>query len=293
MDMKLYGAIVVYNEEPIVKYIMPYLTRYGFDKLYIYDDGCTDNTIDLIKSYNCDYIEFRDFSKYLEMNNGEFDLAKANVYADLFFAGKNESIKTGEDVWVYHSDFDEVIFNFNTCSNKNGSIKEYIDFIFKRFEANYYAGRTVNIIKGKESTSELAHTFKDTKCFYWNYWGQKVFLLKCNDFSTENFVFGSGNHFLALNLEKGKKAINIYECGGVYSFHFKYFTYEYYEYKNKNSSVRNVCPFLYLEDSEAIKEHYIRETGCKFPLEMFFALSGFFVNNPLPTINYGNFKRTF
>lgn len=277
--MKLYGAIVVYNEEPIVKYVMPYLIRYGFDKLFIYNDGSTDNTIDLIKSYNCDFIEFKDFSIYKDKVIKEcFDYAKACVFADLFLMGKNISKSCGEDIWVYHSDFDEILFNAS-----GDSIKEHIAQL-DNFGFNYFAGRMINLVKGDDSFEELPHTFTNTKCFYWNYYGQKSFLLKCNDFTEYNYLFGNGNHVIQLQLEDGKVLSNLYEFGEFYCFHLKYFTYDYFLYKNIKNYKKNINYILYSENEKIIKEKYKCETSQKFPIEIFYALNGFFIKNDLPIL---------
>lgn len=280
--MKLYGAIVVYNEEPIVKYVMPYLMRYGFDKLYIYDDGSTDGTIDLIKSYNCDFIEFRDFSAYREMDK-MFDMCKAQMYIDLFLDGKKESEETGDDVWVYHSDFDEVLFYYD----EELTLKSFIENNFD-FHCNYYCNRMVNLICGDdcvdmEKEGKLPHMAQGTKCFYWNYWGQKVVLLKCNDFKRTNLRFGCGNHFLNICVEDGKEPKNLENVKLVYSFHLKYFNYEYYAYKNNKNKGRGL---FYYDGCEYLKKSYENKISVSFPIEMFYALYGFF-NNELPRFEWG------
>jgi hypothetical protein len=58
-NIKLYGMTLTYNESKMIPYIMPYYERLGFDKLVIYDNESTDNTVDLLKKYP--FVEIRTF----------------------------------------------------------------------------------------------------------------------------------------------------------------------------------------------------------------------------------------
>lgn len=100
--MKIGGVTLCFNESNMVKYVMPYWERIAIDKLIVYDNMSTDNTVELLSKYP--FVEVRTFD-----TGGKFDDATNSRL-------KNETIlelkSEGYD-WVYAGDFDEVIYSLN------------------------------------------------------------------------------------------------------------------------------------------------------------------------------------
>ena len=64
--MKIAGVTLCFNESNMVKYVMPYWERIGIDKLIVYDNMSTDNTVELLSKYP--FVEVRTFD-----TGGKFD----------------------------------------------------------------------------------------------------------------------------------------------------------------------------------------------------------------------------
>ena len=64
--MKIGGVTICFNEEKMVKYVMPYWERIGIDKLIVWDNLSTDNTVEELKKWP--FVEVRSFD-----TNGRFD----------------------------------------------------------------------------------------------------------------------------------------------------------------------------------------------------------------------------
>ena len=100
--MKIAGVTLCFNESKMVKYVMPYWERMKIDKLIVYDNMSTDNTVELLKEYP--FVEVRTFD-----TGGKFDDAmNSKVKSDTV----KELKEAGYD-WVCATDFDEVIYSFN------------------------------------------------------------------------------------------------------------------------------------------------------------------------------------
>lgn len=100
--MKIAGVTLCFNESKMVKYVMPYWERMKIDKLIVYDNMSTDNTVELLKEYP--FVEVRTFD-----TNGKFDDGMNSRV-------KNETIEELKEAgydWIYSGDFDEVIYSFN------------------------------------------------------------------------------------------------------------------------------------------------------------------------------------
>ena len=100
--MKIAGVTLCFNESKMVKYVMPYWERMKIDKLIVYDNMSTDNTVELLKEYP--FVEVRTFD-----TNGKFDDGMNSKV-------KNETIEELKEAgydWIYSGDFDEVIYSFN------------------------------------------------------------------------------------------------------------------------------------------------------------------------------------
>ena len=47
--MKIFGFTCTYNEEDYIPYVMPYVEAFGYDKFFVYDNGSTDSTVEILK----------------------------------------------------------------------------------------------------------------------------------------------------------------------------------------------------------------------------------------------------
>lgn len=119
--MKIIGITTTYNVSEKIPYVMPYYERMEIDKLIVYDNGSTDNTIELLSRYP--FIEIR----YFDTNNSFDDNAileiKNTVWRDYI----------DEYDWCIVCDFDEVLYskrNFKeVLQEKSMEGKTYLDKI--------------------------------------------------------------------------------------------------------------------------------------------------------------------
>lgn len=216
-NIKLYGMTLVYNESKMIPYIMPYYERLGFDKLVIYDNESTDNSVELLKQYP--FVEIRTFKTNGKNNRIQSEL-KSNFYKE-FIDSKN--------TWLYISDFDEVIYY-------NGNFKDYLQK--KNNEGYTCLNQTMfellsdvfpNISDGK-----LIHE----KCKFGNIWndvsgGAKMTLFKVDNI--KNMQYSPGAHTVNVQAKSECKSLNHQE---IKSFHIKYIDYNYCFEKTKNASSR-------------------------------------------------------
>lgn len=256
--MKIIGAIFCGDELPLIKYVMPYIINFGFDKLYIYSNS-TDGSSEAIEKYNLDFIEIRRFEAFS-------DYFKAETYINLFFELKKESIETNEEIWFYKSDFDEVVFTPQEPSLKN--VINGFDF-YK--ECNYYANKMTNLVYKPSSQiglssameiekTEFCHALSYIYGFSWPYYGTKVTFFRVNDFKITNCFFSAGEHILSVQLEDGKTEKNLADIGLYYSFHLKYLTEEIFLERSKKWD----------KTVDVSKSAYRKATSCIFPLSHLF-----------------------
>ena len=98
-EVKLYGVTLTYNESKMIPYVMPYYERLGIDKLIVYDNQSTDNTVELLKKYP--FVEVRTFKSNDSFNDKTHVDLKTKAYKE--FVGKGAR-------WMIVTDFDEVIY---------------------------------------------------------------------------------------------------------------------------------------------------------------------------------------
>lgn len=274
--MKLVGATCLGNEKLLIKYVMPYIIRNGYDKFIIFDDS-DDGSIDDIKSYNLNFIEIRKFEhsdecpeKYIDY---KFDWEKCGIFIDVFYELKRESIETGEEIWYNFMDFDEVIF----CIY---GLKKFITTHYASdYGFNYYANKLINLTyKGNDSIdaelinnkSKFVHSLNNIEGCAWPFWGTKTTVIKVNDFRyNEGFMIGFGGHVINIEKEENVVPRNLAELGFLYSFHLSNLTREISINKSLNHKKRNTCP-LYTDDIEELNYLYDANTSLSFPLKYVF-----------------------
>ena len=215
--MKLFGYTFTLNEEHMIKYVLPYLDRMGYDKLVVYDSGSTDRTVEILSKVP--YIEIRD----IRCEEGVFDTVKMNKQIECFNECKKYSEENGgEDVWMTFTDFDEVIFSTNSI------FKTTKDMLFFRtgiegVNYNYFCDRMPYLFyEGSEYDIKkpIHYYLPYIRCSNWYSYGSKVTMIKVNDFKLEWVVVG--NHSLTVSKLNDKDAINLLNSGLFYGFHLKY-----------------------------------------------------------------------
>ena len=193
---------LTYNESKMIPFIMPYYERLGFDKLVVYDNESTDNTIELLKQYP--FVEIRTFKTKGKNNRVQSEL-KTNFV---------KKYQKQTDVWLYISDFDEVIYY-------NGDFKKYLQE--KDSQGYTYLNQImIELITDKfpnnlaHENCEIGHIWKDISG------GAKMTLFKPN--KIKNIKYGIGAHTVEVSSQSLFKSLNHQE---IKSFHIKYIDYNY------------------------------------------------------------------
>lgn len=198
--MKLIGMTLTYNESKMIPYVMPYYERLGFDKLYVYDNESTDNTIELLKQYP--FIEIKTFK-----TNGKNNRIQSELKTQ--FAKKYQN---QEDIWLYISDFDEVIYY-------NGDFKKYLQ---EKDQQGYtYLNQTMIEPISNKFPNSLIH--ENCKIGHiWKNEGSKMTLF--NPSKIKIVSYGPGAHYVNISSKSILKNLNHLE---LKSFHIKYIDYDY------------------------------------------------------------------
>lgn len=229
--MKFFGYTCTYNNEKIVKYVMAYVERIGYDKFIVYDNGSTDNTVELLSKYP--FVEIRTYGDKESFNESE----RNNLNVQSIKECWDYIIQHDDElVWMSWTDFDEVIY--------------FSDFLSLRFILddyhkngyNVYEKRLINIFP-KSGTSfdftslygGMVHTSENAMCSVWNMSGRKPLLIAVNDF--EKAYVTNGHHYIELK-PIDNKSINFINDNRFHSFHLKYVDKEYTDEENKTFQER-------------------------------------------------------
>lgn len=205
--MKLAGVILCHNESKMIKYVMPYWERIKIDKLIVYDNMSTDDSVEQLKKYP--FVEIRQFD-----TNGKFcDTTNARLKSDTSLELKN----TGYD-WVFVGDFDEVVYCYNP--NFREELKKIENLggdIFNRDMVHPFCIEPFEFDTNKLIHEQMTHfiTWHDASR---KWGGSKVLLHKTENINTIRFAHGA--HSCSITHDKNKSLINF---GYPFiSFHLKY-----------------------------------------------------------------------
>ena len=259
-DIKLIGATCVYNEEAMIPFVMPYLEKMGYDKFVVYDDGCTDNTIEILKQYP--FIEIRG-KMVAEVDS--FERRKLLAMTEVLNECIDMTVKNKEHVWFSFTDFDEVVY----CQrDREATVKDFLGFMTEK-GFNYYDGRMLHLTwDGSGEKVGLPHTWEGVRGSWWMMEGRKVLLIDISQFAVFNTF--CGNHHMGVKTRGNVKLMNLADEGDFNSFHFKYF-YKTLEKRDKEVQ-------LVADANEATKN--VRD--CSFPLSDYFLMKGFFAQKTPP-----------
>lgn len=215
--VKLYGVTITYNEESMIPYVMPYYERLGYDKLVVYDNESTDNTVKLLKKYP--FVEVRTFSTDGKLN----DDTNRNIKSDFWKEFKSQFDKYS--VWITATDFDEVLY----C---NGNIKD----ILKQCDVekkNTYNKNILQILCDKfPPKDKLAHEYTD-KAIIDNVNWKKMLLFNANTLRTLRYSVGA--HRCTQTRDIPTSYLN---GKPIFAFHLKYIDYDYNQKKYKHYAGR-------------------------------------------------------
>ena len=214
--MKLYGVTFTYNESTMIPYVMKYLERMGFDKLIVYDNQSSDNTVELLKKYP--FVEIRTLNTGGSKSNQMIIDVKNRVWKEF----KNE-----KDAWMFVSDFDEVIYY-------PGRLKEYLEE--KAKDGYNYLNQEMfeTICEHFPDKNKFVHESCDGGVF-WGLNGCKMTLFKLDTF--KSITYTPGAHIANVVLNDGKELKSLNE-GVIKSFHLKWIDREFCLFKKNLAQKR-------------------------------------------------------
>ena len=189
-------------------YAMKYLEHMRFDKLIVYDNQSSDNTVELLKKYN--FVEVRTLNTGGEKSNQKITDIKNSVWKEF---------KDEENAWMFVSDFDEVIYY-------DGDLKEYLE---EKSEEGYnYLNQDMIETVCEHFPNKERYVHEDCDGgYFWgntNEGGCKMTLFKLDTFSKINYIAGAHRVTVTLNSNKVLKSLNDLE---IKSFHLKNIDFEY------------------------------------------------------------------
>ena len=107
-DIKIIGVTVTYNSAERIPYVMPYYERMKIDKLVVYDNDSTDNTVELLSRYP--FVEIRSYHTE-RYDEGQILKFKTDIQ-DEFKGQYDWCISTYfDEVFYSERDFREVLFD--------------------------------------------------------------------------------------------------------------------------------------------------------------------------------------
>lgn len=202
--MKLFGVTFTYNESIMIPYVMKYLEHMGFNKLIVYDNQSTDNTVKLLKQYK--FVEVRTLDTGGKKSNSEIVNVKNKVWKEF---------RHEKDAWMFVSDFDEVLYY-------PGSLKEYLEQKSKEGYNCLNQEMMETVCEHFPDKSKFVHEVCDGGTF-WDH-GCKMTLFKVGEFDTIKYAPGAHSVEVTLNNGKKLKSLNDKE---IKSFHLKWIDYKF------------------------------------------------------------------
>lgn len=260
--MKLYGFTFLRNESKMLPYVKPYWDAMGYDKLVVYDNESTDNSVELLKQIP--YVEVRSFHTDTFSEKKIIDL-KLGFYAEVY----QEYVETKEDIWVSFCDFDEVLFfdGIGRCSGKGVLEGNRINYY------NCFDGKMIELLCDENTVpnkGKMAHTWKNIRGKYWHVYGNKPLLIKISDFPY--IVFSWGNHEVGYTIKDGVELRHLQETGYVYGFHLKWIDMDLLKERSLDMLKRNTT----VKFTPEMIDRYYEESllPLSFPLKDYFLLEG-------------------
>lgn len=224
--MKLYGVTTTYNCEKMVPFVMKYYEEWGYDKVIIYDNESTDNTVELLKQYP--FVEIRTFKNLFQITDSdEFEEAKRGVLItglqDLYREHTSETNGYVEGIteiaWISITDFDEVLYFSSGYSNIAGKL-HFLNMITS-YGYNIINENMLNLYSDVMPPNKNEFLHKQIKvCNYPGpYRWRKPLLFRLDNMNKVNFTYGQHVGFFSFFNEKPKSLSN---TKYLHVFHLKY-----------------------------------------------------------------------
>lgn len=206
--MRINLTTICWNEEHILPHFLEHYFSQGVDHITVYDNGSTDQSIDICKKYG-DKVTVIQY----DSNN--------QIRDDIYLQIKNEAWKKTPGDWNIVVDCDEFLMTHEKYSKKQQPLKNQLQ-TFKR------KGNLLPRVIGVNVVSEdikKADELTD-KMFVLD----QAFNKRCVFTPKLVPIFKTGCHNFSLNTQMNKKdlekAINNDECDPLFLFHYKYINVE-------------------------------------------------------------------
>lgn len=200
--IKIIGFTFTHNEERIVPSVMQYWERLGVDKLIVFDNLSTDNTVKMLRKYP--FVEVAKFDTDGHFNEMYLTWLRNNVWKDI----------SGVD-WVIIADFDEVPY----CET---DVREYLD----EYDANIIRTHQYNIIREDfPKEGELVHLQEGNRFNSQGIRMEKIHTFKPSELKEINYELGM--HYTHPLPKEGFDIRYTEYPQKLYFFHLKYLGKEY------------------------------------------------------------------
>lgn len=254
--MVVHGHLLCRNEIELVPFVMDYWKRLGVDRLFVWDNGSTDGTIEALKAY--DFVTIIPFASEGGYNDEYLLTTVRNL-------GWKRMSKDVAD-WVIVSDFDEVPYFIGRNDKKDPSFKvsnyeDFPDFDGETFRdwLEFLDDEKVSIVRTRmhqlirkdfpEYKPELMHTYEGGRYYDENHRFDKTLLFNCKKVEETNYQLGAHDaQFIARGL--------FMEYPSEYCmFHLKYLGEDYVINKSKRL-YDNLRPDI--KEGNVIDSHYLK-----------------------------------
>lgn len=206
--MKINLTTICWNEEYILPHFLEHYFSQGVDHITVYDNGSTDQSIDICKSYG-DKVTVIQY----DSNN--------QIRDDIYLQIKNEAWKINPSDWHIVVDCDEFLVVHEKYSKKPQALKNQLK-TFKR------KGNLLPRVIGVNVVSENIE--KADEMYDKMYVLDQAFNKRCVFTPELAPIFKTGCHNFSLNTQMNKKdlekAINNDECDPLFLIHYKYINVE-------------------------------------------------------------------
>lgn len=226
--MKYYGVTTTYNCAKILPYVMKYYEDWSYDRLIVYDNESSDETVELLKNYS--FVEIRTFPHIIcdtFENKDKFDLSKKEVLLnglwDIYreHVGKTEGYVEGktEFAWITLTDFDEVPY-FYSVNDK----RAHKDAFFNEITGQGYNilnENMLNLFKDSfpEENGKFLHEQAESCAYGCPYYWKKPILFRLDNLCNVNLYLGE--HFGWFKFF-GQKPKSLSNTKNFHMFHLKF-----------------------------------------------------------------------